>query len=389
MQRLILALDTGVDDVLALAYVLGASAGAGSAGAELLGVVASYGNVSARTALRNTRAALEVLGAPNVPVYLGAEAPSWADSFIPDAGCEQFHGDNGLAGLDAADYGAQISTWGIEAGAPASAGAGVVSVGGYRTDDPHARPAGALRVGPGVGVRAGERVGVGVRAGETTGLSAGAEFIAESVARFGDDLTVVTAGPLTDVAAAVTRYPELAGKLRLVMMGGALTVPGNCYDGVAETNIIQDPEAADAVFKSGARVTMVGLDVTHQCLLGAEQAEAWRGSDAGEFLADLAAFSIAANREADAMFAQGMPLHDPLAVAVALDPSLVRCLELPMQVELETGDFTGVRGRTIGQQGELGARQRPVRVAVSVDSRRFVDGFVEGLASGRLLRGTF
>ena len=78
-------------------------------------------------------------------------------------------------------------------------------------------------------------------------------------AKYGSDVTVVATGPLTDVDAALTAAPEIASKLRLVMMGGTLTQEGNCWDTTAETNIIQDPEAADRVFHSGADVTMVGL----------------------------------------------------------------------------------------------------------------------------------
>ena len=154
----------------------------------------------------------------------------------------------------------------------------------------------------------------------------GIEYLIEQVREFGRDVTVLATGPLTDVDAAITRAPDIASKLRLVMMGGTLTQPGNCWDAVAETNIIQDPEAANRVFHSGADITMVGLDVTHQCLLPQSAADRWRatGTKRGRFLADLADFSIKANLEADpALFSGGMPLHDPLAAAVALDSSLV------------------------------------------------------------------
>ncbi len=63
-------------------------------------------------------------------------------------------------------------------------------------------------------------------------------------------------------------------------MGGTLTQEGNCWDLTAETNIIQDPEAANRVFHSGADITMVGLDVTHQCLLGGEATQRWRNAAA-------------------------------------------------------------------------------------------------------------
>ena len=84
------------------------------------------------------------------------------------------------------------------------------------------------------------------------------------VRRYGRDVTVAATGPLSDIDAALTAAPDIADGLRLVMMGGTLTQEGNCWDATAETNIIQDPEAADRVFHSGADVTMVGpVSYTH------------------------------------------------------------------------------------------------------------------------------
>ena len=212
----------------------------------------------------------------------------------------------------------------------------------------------------------------------------GIEYLIEQVREFGRDVTVLATGPLTDVDAAITRAPDIASKLRLVMMGGTLTQPGNCWDAVAETNIIQDPEAANRVFHSGADITMVGLDVTHQCLLPQSAADRWRatGTKRGRFLAGLADFSIKANLEADpALFSGGMPLHDPLAAAVALDSSLVDCFDLALRAETNTGDFNGVRGRTTGDPVGLVNHSMPhVHVALGVDSGRFLDEFVERMA---------
>ena len=90
-DRIIASIDTGVDDALALAYLLGSTDEC-----ELGGVIASYGNVDANTAYANTCAVLDLFGRADIPVFLGSEHPSWADAFIPDAGCAQFHGDDGL-----------------------------------------------------------------------------------------------------------------------------------------------------------------------------------------------------------------------------------------------------------------------------------------------------
>lgn len=390
-DRIIASMDTGVDDALALAYLLGSADEC-----ELSGVIASYGNVDANTAYANTRAVLDLFGRADIPVFLGSEHPSWADAFIPDAGCAQFHGDDGLGNTWLAGSGALADGAGVPSdmsGDDMSVDVpdGVVSVGGYLAGDVHAHPAlGSYpRVGRSRSVdRPQSATSTALVSGGTRRCSVdaadGIEYLIEQVREFGRDVTVLSTGPLTDVDAAITRAPDIASKLRLVMMGGTLTQPGNCWDAVAETNIIQDPEAANRVFHSGADITMVGLDVTHQCLLTRSAADRWRatGTKRGRFLADLADFSIKANLEADpALFSGGMPLHDPLAAAVALDSSLVDCFDLALRAETNTGDFNGVRGRTTGDPVGLVNHSMPhVHVALGVDSGRFLDEFAERMA---------
>ena len=390
-DRIIASMDTGVDDALALAYLLGSADEC-----ELSGVIASYGNVDANTAYANTRAVLDLFGRADIPVFLGSEHPSWADAFIPDAGCAQFHGDDGLGNTWLAGSGALADGAGVPgdmSGDDMSVDVpdGVVSVGGYLAGDVHAHPAlGSYpRVGRSRSVdRPQSATSTALVSGGTRRCSVdaadGIEYLIEQVREFGRDVTVLSTGPLTDVDAAITRAPDIAPKLRLVMMGGTLTQPGNCWDAVAETNIIQDPEAANRVFHSGADITMVGLDVTHQCLLPRSAADQWRatGTKRGRFLADLADFSIKANLEADtALFSGGMPLHDPLAAAVALDSSLVDCFDLALRAETNTGDFNGVRGRTTGDPVGLVNHSMPhVHVALGVDSGRFLDEFAERIA---------
>ena len=391
LDRIIASMDTGVDDALALAYLLGSADEC-----ELSGVIASYGNVDANTAYANTRAVLDLFGRADIPVVLGSEHPSWADAFIPDAGCAQFHGDDGLGNTWLAGSGALADGAGVPgdmSGDDMSVDVpdGVVSVGGYLAGDVHAHP--ALGSYPRVGrFRSVDRpqsaTSTALVSGGTRRCSVdaadGIEYLIEQVREFGRDVTVLSTGPLTDVDAAITRAPDIASKLRLVMMGGTLTQPGNCWDAAAETNIIQDPEAANRVFHSGADITMVGLDVTHQCLLTRSAADRWRatGTKRGRFLADLADFSIKANLEADpALFSGGMPLHDPLAAAVALDSSLVDCFDLALRAETNTGDFNGVRGRTTGDPVGLVNHSMPhVHVALGVDSGRFLDEFAERMA---------
>lgn len=412
MTRLILDVDTGIDDALALAYLATFDT------VDVLGVIGTYGNVSVDTAVRNTSYVLERLGLRHIPVIRGSSHPSWARCFIPDAGCAQFHGTDGLGGFGPACDSSSSDTAFSDTFSDNSGSDTVfsrdyrslISVGGYALDDVHANPAVdsfelSLTTDSASFIHADDS--------SADSVSEGVQFIIDQVRAYGFDVTVVATGPLTDIDAAIAAAPDIAGKLKLVMMGGTLTQEGNCWDLTAETNIIQDPEAADRVFHSGADITMVGLDVTHQCLMGSDATRAWReaanadtlggsadnsnvssartaspdsspsASDVRAFLADMADFSIAANYKADTrLFAQGMPLHDPLAAAVAVDPSLVTCINLPMKVELETGDFHGTRGRTIGDPAGLIDPNTPrIHVALQVDSHRFVSDFTTRIKS--------
>lgn len=412
-HKLILDVDTGIDDALALAYL------ATFDDVDLLGVIGTYGNVAANTAVRNTAYVLKLLGFRSVPVMHGSSSPSWAAAFIPDAGCAQFHGTDGLGGFGPAAHWhmPSVSSDSVSDSASDSGETDIqamhslISIGGYDVHDPHANPAAdsfCLSFTPNsYGKPSDHRNHTPANAGtqHSPVLPAGVRFIIDTVRRHGSDVTVVATGPLTDIDAALQAAPDIAGKLRLVMMGGTLAQEGNCWDLTAETNIIQDPEAANRVFHSGADITMVGLDVTHQCLLNGEATQRWRNAAALSeqsdgaipvdspahsatsqhtlspralrFLADIADFSIAANLKADArLFSAGMPLHDPLAAAVALDQTLVSCIDLPMKVETQTGDFHGTRGRTIGDpEGLIDPLAPRVHVALHVDAARFVSEF--------------
>ena len=160
-------------------------------------------------------------------------------------------------------------------------------------------------------------------------------------------------------------------------MGGALTVPGNVRPW-AEANINQDPEAADKLFRSGADVTMIGLDVTLQTLLTYDETKQWRelGTDAGRVLADMTDYYIKAY-DTTAPHLGGCGLHDPLAVGVAVDPSLVTVIEHNMKVDVD-GE---TRGRTIGDEVRLNDPVKNVKVAVGVDVERFLSEFMSRIGS--------
>ena len=145
------------------------------------------------------------------------------------------------------------------------------------------------------------------------------------VQRYGRDLTMIALGPLTNIARAIQLAPALMQQLgRLVIMGGAIGVPGNVSP-VAEFNIFVDPHAADVVCRAGLPITLVPLDVTTQVRLTRDFLQhAGQGSATPLMSAvhDLTQQPLHSQGE-------GIAMHDPLAVAVAIDPSLVTCTDSP------------------------------------------------------------
>lgn len=159
------------------------------------------------------------------------------------------------------------------------------------------------------------------------------------------------------------------------MMGGALTVPGNVSPW-AEANVNQDPEATDLLFRRAQDVTMIGLDVTLQTLLTYAETKKWRelGTRGGDFLAEATDYYIKAY-DTTAPHLGGCGLHDPLAVGVAVDPSLVQLVDINMKTDTEGP----TRGRTIGDETRLNDPVKTTHVAVGVDTARFLEQFMSRL----------
>src|SRR6185503_14967806 len=141
-------------------------------------------------------------------------------------------------------------------------------------------------------------------------------------------ITVVCTGPLTNLALAVQRSPQVVKDIaEVVLMGGAIGMPGNTTP-TAEYNIYADPEAAAIVFNQDWPLTMVGLDVTRQVVITADEVNQLAADQTREAL-------LVKEVTRDLFITNGraaMELHDPLAVGVALDPSLVTTLAGAIQV---------------------------------------------------------
>lgn len=298
---LILDVDTGIDDALAIAYA------AGSPDAELVAITTLAGNIGVERTTQNTLDVLELLGRNDVPVHRGASKPL----VRPHLDAAYFHDVNGLGGAIL----------------------------------PHSdREIGADR-GP-------------------------AALIRLTKARPGE-ITLVCTGPLTNLAIALNVDPDFGLRLKnLVIMGGAFHVPGNTTP-YGEFNILCDPEAAIEVLQARLpETTWIGLDVTHKTALTREvwdaTTEALRAGLAGP-AARIA--SVVAERVFIERGLKGTYLHDPLAVAVALDPALVETEEVAFTVAVSEPE----RGQTtVTGPGEM-------KVAIGVDAERFGRMFHERL----------
>ena len=183
-----------------------------------------------------------------------------------------------------------------------------------------------------------------------------ADLIQGIVRKYPGEVTLLTIGPLTNIATALHADPELAGKVRsLVMMGGSLS--GGNITPAAEFNIYVDPEAARIVFQSGIPLTMVGLDVTRKTTLTDEHVRVLEAAPdpVSQAAAKIARKAIEHNRERG--FIVGPNMHDSLAVAGFLDPSLLTLREYYVDVET-AGELTA--GETVGYSPSAGdLRRRP------------------------------
>ncbi|CAJ1508303.1 nucleoside hydrolase [[Mycobacterium] holstebronense] len=319
--------DTGVDDAVALVYLLA------SPDAELVGIASTGGNVAVQQVCRNNLALLELCGATDVPVSQGADRLART--------AENIHGPQGL---------------------------------GY------------AELPPGTG--------------QLTGSDAAAAWVAAAREHPGQLIGLVT-GPLTNLALALRAEPALPTLLRrLVIMGGAFSGERS---GWAEFNIGFDPEAAAEVLTTWGTVApqrlpiVCGLDLTRHIAItpailarlsapnrrmspvvqrgSTKERRSWnrRMSPVVRMLNDALRFYFEAHEARGHGYLAY--LHDPLAAAVALEPTLVTTRPAAVRVELAPGD---ARGRTIP---DWDAAQPNALIGVGVDPAVFFDRFVQRVSA--------
>jgi inosine-uridine nucleoside N-ribohydrolase len=199
------------------------------------------------------------------------------------------------------------------------------------------------------------------------------DWIAATLAENPRPVTLVPTGPLTNIALFLARYPQHVERIeRIVLMGGAIG-EGNTTP-AAEFNIWADPEAAYRVFTSGLDVTMVGLDVTHQALMTPAHVKQLSGR-AGKLVADL--YGFYSQFHASRYGWDGAPVHDAVALAHVIDPTLLQTAHRGVRVDI--GPELS-RGRThVDMRGD---RWEPnAHVAVGIDADRFLALLIERISS--------
>ena len=191
--------------------------------------------------------------------------------------------------------------------------------------------------------------------------------------RLDPGVVLVPTGSLTNVAQLLDRHPDVR-PARIVLMGGSIGL-GNITP-AAEFNIWADPEAAAAVFASGIDITMVGLDVTHEAIVGPERVERLRRMGrVGRIVAELIDFYSGYHRKTYGW--DGPPVHDALAVAAVIRPELLQTAHRRVEIETES---ELCRGRTVVDLYPREPSPPNAHVAVGVDAGGFLDLLEERIA---------
>ena len=281
---------------------------------ELLGLTCVAGNVPLDLTTRNARMVCELAGRPDIPVYAGCDRPLGRDLVT----AEHVHGKTGLDGPDLPE------------------------------------PTMALAEGHAV------------------------DFIIDTLrAEPAGTITLVPIGPLTNIAAAFKAAPDIVEKVQeVVLMGGAYFEVGNITP-AAEFNIYVDPDAAHIVFRSGAPITVMPLDVTHKALVTKPRNDAFRalGTPVGVAVAEMTDFFERFDKEKYG--SAGAPLHDPCTVAYLLNPDLFTGRHINVEIET-TSELT--MGMTVADWWRVTRRPPNALFIGDLDADGFFDLLTERLA---------
>ncbi|MCB1501149.1 MAG: nucleoside hydrolase [Bauldia sp.] len=281
---------------------------------DVLGIVAVGGNIGLAQNARNALKVVELSGRTEVPVYAGCERPM--RRMLVTA--EHVHGPTGLDGPDLPEPKKKLE---------AQHGVDYI-IDTLRSEEP-------------------------------------------------GTVTLCTLGPLTNIGMALVKAPDIAPRIReIVMMAGAYFEVGN-FTPAAEFNVYVDPEAADVVLRSGVPITMIPLDVTHGVLSYAHRIEGFSGigNKAGRAVAEMILFSQKFDLEKYGN--EGAPLHDPCVIAWLLEPDLFKGRKINVTIETAS-ELT--RGMTVADYWQITDRPRNVLYLRSADDAGFYRLLTERLA---------
>lgn len=209
----------------------------------------------------------------------------------------------------------------------------------------------------------------------TPGSADAVELLHQTLLARPGEVTVLTLGPVTNLADALTKHPDIVNLVdRVVVMGGNALVPGNATPS-AEANINNDPEAADLVFGAGWPITMVGLDVTQQTVMsGAAIDRVTTGTSAAARLL-AKAIPLYRNFFEETNGIDGIFLHDPSTIAYLIDPDAFSTNRWSVRVETE-GFSRGKTWPNLGNTDDASPEPwqgRPlVDICTGVDTARVV-----------------
>lgn len=318
-KKILYSCDTGIDDALALAYLLAQRE------CQVVGITVSYGMGHVGNVYRNTRAVLKLFGREDIPVVMGSSTPLSGNP-IDYSGGSRFHGCEGMGGI----------------------------LGPSSQEDYD-------------GAKPGEAV----------------DFILQMIGQYGKELYWVTSGPLTDIARVLHKDRETAEKAGAVyVMGGALASPGNTgpyTQALSEANVRLDIPAAAQVLDSGLPVVLVGLDVTRKTLLSYRDHERWQGigTKSALFFYEALKHYLGAYKQFHP-YLGGCGLHDPLAAVAAVHPEILTTVPMHMMCFTEGPQA----GRTTENVLRCNDRDYKMQAAMFVDVDAFSKEFfgkVEGL----------
>lgn len=311
MKKIILDVDTGIDDAI------GIMVACASEELDIQAITTVSGNIDLESATRNTLRVLKLINRFEIPVYAGEKAPLKRSVRY----ATEIHGSTGLAGqLPDIDVQERLSN---------------------------------------------------VLASDKSAI----DIIIETIKENKNEITVVMTGPETNFAKAMEREPEIQDWVKeIIIMGGAADIRGN-ESPVAEFNIAIDPEAAEMVFGSRAKVTMVGLDVTTRALLTRDRISEITSNEAVKDFVHGATYDYM-ERYHKKHGVYGCCMHDPLAVSLAINPDLVSTVHRFVGVETRSQYCDGM---TVCDFDGRWNKDANVHVAIDIDPKVFIDFMIDRL----------